>query len=67
MKIIKFIMTGIANLFKNSSEVDINAILKKYPTKEETVKESLQKSWGAVGTAIKGEIDNYEEAENSYR
>ena len=44
MKIIKFIMKGIANLFKNSSEVDINAILKKYPTKEETVKESLQKS-----------------------
>lgn len=67
MKVINSIITGIASIFKNSSKVDVNTILKKYTVKEENVKESLQKSWGAVGTAIKGAIDNYEEAENNYR
>ena len=67
MKVINSIITGIASIFKNSSKVDVNTILKKYTVKEENVKESLQKSWGAVGTAIKGTIDNYEEAENNYR
>lgn len=67
MKVINSVVDGIASIFRSSSKIDVNAVLQKYPDKEENVREALKKSWGAVGTAIKGAIDNYEEAESNYR
>ena len=64
MRKINGVISGMASLFSDTS----SDVLEKYPsTYEKDVRKSLQSAWDNVGTAIKGAMEKYDKAEETFK